>query len=87
MTPISGVELGVAYQNLKSSKRIIPLLTVSVQSTLAEDLDVLSTPSPKGDRLLEGVVEVVCLPIVDIIGKLRIISTQFHSPLLTVFLP
>jgi hypothetical protein len=37
---------------------------------MAEDLDILSTPDPEGNRLLERVVEVVRLPVLDVVGEL-----------------
>jgi hypothetical protein len=37
------------YQNLQACKGIVPSLAISIQSTLAEDLDVLATPYPEGN--------------------------------------
>ena len=63
------------HKNFQTGKAVVPSLTVAVQSSLAEDLDVLSTPDPEGNRLLEGVVEVVLLPVLDIIGELHWLAT------------
>jgi hypothetical protein len=70
-----------SYQYLLSSKIIIPLLTISIQGSLAKDLDVLTTPNPECDRLLEIIIEVVRLPICDIISELHVIlvSTYTHK--------
>lgn len=59
-----------AHQNFQAGKGIVPLLAIAIKSTLAEDLDILTTPNPESDRFLERVVEVVCLPVVDIVGEL-----------------
>jgi hypothetical protein len=59
-----------SYQNLPASKGVVPSLTISIQSTLAEDFDILATPHPECNGLLESVVEVVRLPVLDIIGEL-----------------
>src|SRR4051794_36931623 len=59
-----------SYQNLPASKGVVPGLTISIQSTLAENFDVLATPNPEGNGLLESIVEVVCLPVLNIIRKL-----------------
>jgi hypothetical protein len=67
-----------AHQNFHASKGIVPLLTIAIESTLSEDLDVLTTPHPESDRSLERVVEVVCLPVVDIVGEL-LMSGQFNQ--------
>jgi hypothetical protein len=39
--------------------------------TPAIDLDVVATPFPEHDRLLEGVIPGVLLPVLDIIGELN----------------
>ena len=36
------------YQNLPPSKVIVPLLSITVHSTLPKDLDILTTPNPEG---------------------------------------
>lgn len=63
--------MDVAYQDLLPSKFIIPFLSIAVQHTTSEDLDVLTTPAPEGDGFLEVVVEVVGLPVGDVVGKLH----------------
>jgi hypothetical protein len=67
-----------AHQNFHASKGIVPLLAIAIESTLSEDLDILTTPHPESDRSLERVVEVVCLPVVDIVGEL-LMSGQFNQ--------
>lgn len=42
-------EVKKTYQDLESSKRIVPSLSVAVQRATAEDLDIVSTPAPKCD--------------------------------------
>ena len=81
---LAGMYVDVAYQNLLSSKLIIPFLPIAVQHTTPEDLDVLTTPAPEGDGLLEVVVEVVGLPVGDVVCELsgsNNISIMFHKPL------
>lgn len=58
------------YQNLFTGKCVIPLLSITVQGTLSKDSDILTTPYPEGDGFLEVVVEVVGLPVIDVIGEL-----------------
>lgn len=53
-----------------SRKLIVPYLTVTIQSTLAEDLNILTTPPPEGNRILVIVIEVVRLPIGNIVCEL-----------------
>lgn len=57
-------------QNLAASKAIIPRLPVPIHRSFTENLDVLSTPDHEGDTLLEGVVEIVILPVFNVVGKL-----------------
>jgi hypothetical protein len=59
-----------AYKNFLSCKTVPPSLAVSIESSCAENLDVLAAPFPESDGLLEGVVEVVVLPVCDIVGEL-----------------
>lgn len=54
-----------------TGKLVVPLLAVAIQSAVAEDLDILATPNPEGDGLLKGIIEVVGLPVVDVIGELH----------------
>lgn len=68
-----------SYQNLTSCKRVVPGLSIAVQSTMAKDLDVLSSPNPEGNRLLERVVEVVRLPVLDVVGELGKVSQTMTS--------
>lgn len=58
------------HQDLTTRKRIIPRLTIAIQSPLSENLNVLTTPDPESDRLLKVVIEIVRLPIFDIVGEL-----------------
>lgn len=60
-----------------TGKLVVPLLAVAIQSAVAEDLDILATPNPEGDGLLKGIIEVVGLPVVDVIGELH---KSDHSP-------
>lgn len=64
------------HQNFHSSEAIVPRLPVAVECTLAEDLDVLATPDPKGDGLLEGVIKVILLPVFNVISELSLLSAQ-----------
>lgn len=59
-----------SYQNLLACKIIIPLLTIAIQRALAKDLDILPAPNPERDGFLEIVVEVIGLPIFNVVGKL-----------------
>ena len=78
---LAGIYVDVAYQNLLSSKLIIPFLPIAVQHTTPEDLDVLTTPAPEGDGFLEVVVEVVGLPVGDVVCKLHTtrVSIPYHN--------
>lgn len=62
-------------------KCIVPLLAISIQDTTPEDLDVLATPSPEGYRFLEIVVEVIALPILNIVGELFVLAGAIHVEL------
>lgn len=63
-----------SYQNLATRELIVPFLAITIESSLSEDLNVLTTPDPKGNRLLERVVEVVRLPVGDVVGKLHVLG-------------
>lgn len=81
---LAGEYTGVTYQDLLPGKFIIPFLPIAVQHTTPEDLDVLTTPAPEGDGFLEVVVEVVGLPVGDVICELsgsNNISIMFPKPL------
>lgn len=60
----------MTYQDLLPRKLIIPFLSIAVQHTTPEDLDVLATPAPEGDGFLEVVVKVVGLPVGDVVCEL-----------------
>jgi hypothetical protein len=62
--------VSVIYQNFEPSKSVIPSLTIAIQSSTTVNLDVFTSPYPECDRLLEGVIEVVRLPVLDIVGEL-----------------
>lgn len=64
------VERVTWIQYLCSCKAVPPCLTIPIDDPGTVDLDVLSAPDPERDALLEGVIEVVGLPIVDIICEL-----------------
>lgn len=78
--PIAGQYLasrhipGGPYQNLAARELIVPFLAITIESSLSEDFDVLPAPDPKGNRLLERVVEVVRLPVGDVVGKLLVLG-------------
>lgn len=55
-----------------TGKFIVPLLAIAIQSAVTEDLDILTTPDPKGDGLLKVIVEVIGLPVIDVIGELSV---------------
>lgn len=59
-----------SYQDLHACKLIVPLLSISIQHPTSKDLDILATPAPESNRLLKAVVEVVGLPVGDVIGEL-----------------
>jgi hypothetical protein len=44
---------------------------MSMRSLRVNQLNLLSAPNGKCDALLEIVVEVICLPIIDVVGELR----------------
>lgn len=44
---------------------------LTLDDTLAVNLDVVATPLPEHDGPLEGVVESIFLPILDIVGELE----------------
>lgn len=46
---------------------------------MAKDLDVLSSPNPEGNRLLERIIEVVRLPVLDVVGELGKVSQTMTS--------
>ena len=48
-------------------------MTITIESAIAENLDVFATPFPKGDRLLEWMPEVVALPVLDVVCELIIL--------------
>lgn len=43
----------VGVQNLHTSKLVVPTLTIAIESTATSDLDVLASPSPERDGVLE----------------------------------
>jgi hypothetical protein len=59
------------YQDLAASKAVVPCLAITVHRSFTVNLDVLTTPYHEGDTLLEGIVEVVVLPIFNVVGKLH----------------
>jgi hypothetical protein len=65
------IVIRISYQNLLAGKRIIPFLAIAIERAVAKDLDVLAAPHPEGDGLLEIVVEIVGLPVGDVIGELH----------------
>ena len=67
------------HQNLTASEAIVPCLTITIHRSLTINLDILATPDHESDALLEGVVEVVVLPILNIVGELEILC-QTRSP-------
>lgn len=60
----------ISSQNLAALKLIPPPLTITVQSSSALDLDVLASPLPEHDAVLEGMMEGVLLPVLSVIGEL-----------------
>jgi hypothetical protein len=57
-------------KNFTASETIIPCLTVAIQRTITIDAYVLAAPNPEGDGFLKGIVEIVRLPVCDVVGKL-----------------
>lgn len=81
----SSVTTYTTYQNLAASKAIVPRLTVAIHRSLTIDLDVLTAPDHESYALLEGIVEVVVLPVFNIVRKLgRLCQTK--SPKSSFFL-
>lgn len=60
----------MADQNFAASEAVVPRLSIPIHRAFAIDLDILSTPDHKCDTLLEGIVEVVVLPVFDVVGEL-----------------
>lgn len=67
------------YQNLAAGKAVIPCLTIAVHRSFTIDLDVFATPDHEGDALLEGVVEIVVLPIFNIVSELETLCQRASS--------
>lgn len=65
----------MTYQNFTSCKTIIPSLPITVKNTTAEDLDVFTSPFPKRDGLLEWMVEVVALPVSNVVCELLFLAS------------
>jgi hypothetical protein len=57
-----------SYKDFTASEAVVPGLTIAV------DYNVFSAPLPEGDGVLEGVEEVVGLPVCDIICKLLFVD-------------
>ncbi len=58
------------YQDLSTCKSIIPSLAISIDYTSSIDLDIFASPFPPRDRVLERVVEVIVLPVCNVVGEL-----------------
>lgn len=63
------------HQDFTTRKCIVPCLAIAIERAVAEDLDILASPHPESDGLLEIVVEVVGLPVINVIGKLVQLET------------
>jgi hypothetical protein len=59
-----------SYKNFLPSKPIIPSLAIPIERSRPKDPDILSAPFPERDGILERVVEVVVLPVSDIVREL-----------------
>lgn len=60
----------VWVEDLPACELVVPPLAVSVQHARPEDLDVFAAPYPEGDGFLEVEVEVVALPVGDVVCEL-----------------
>jgi hypothetical protein len=63
-----------SYKDFTASEAVVPGLTIAVDLSGAFDYNVFSAPLPEGDGVLEGVEEVVGLPVCDIICKLLFVD-------------
>jgi hypothetical protein len=60
------------YQNIASSfEAIPPSLSVSVECTTTKNLYIFTAPLPESNAALERVIDVIGLPIFDVIRKLQ----------------
>lgn len=59
-----------SYKNFTASEAVVPGLTIAVDLSGTFDYDVFPAPLPESDGVLEGVEEVVGLPVCDIVCKL-----------------
>lgn len=67
---ICKIEGSKTHQNFTAGESIIPSLAIAIQRSVAINLDVLASPFPERDALLEWMVEIVLLPVSDIVGEL-----------------
>ena len=68
---------GNIYKHFESSKSIVPFLSVTIESSSAEDSNILASPLPERNTLLEWMSKVVVLPVLDIIRELDL-SVKLH---------
>ena len=67
----NGAEIVVGrVEYLAPGKFVPPPLPIAVENAITVDLDVLSTPFPKHEAVLEGVTERIGLPVGRVIGEL-----------------
>src|SRR6266540_1446594 len=59
------------YQYLRPSKSIIPSLAIPIQSPSTINLDIPSSPYPERDRFLERIIEIILLPVLNIVRELN----------------
>lgn len=64
------IENIVRVEDLSPSELVVPALAVAVQYPRPKDLDVFSAPHPECDGLLKIEVEVVRLPVGDVVCEL-----------------
>lgn len=69
------LEIVDTHQDFTARKGIVPRLAIAIERAVAEDLNVLTSPDPESDGLLKIIVEVVGLPVIDVIGKLVRLET------------
>lgn len=79
--PVIKKQETIAYQDFVSSEVVVPGLSVAVQDAFTKYLDVLAAPDPEGDRLLEVIVEVVILPIINVVGELLFSVSSYPPPM------
>lgn len=61
----------IRVENLSACKAIIPCLPIAIESARTKYLNISTTPFPESDGFLERMVEVVALPVSDVVRELE----------------